>query len=54
MRLPGGNLTSIMEAIQATHHTQAMIHGLGGRLRCLVQLMADIVEQSRLGDFRQR
>ena len=31
-----------------------MIYGLRGRLRFLVQLMADVVKQGGLGDIRQR
>src|SRR5215831_18431852 len=36
------------------HNAQAMIHGLGCGFGFLVELMADVVEQSGLGDLRQR
>ena len=54
MRLAGGNLQPKVEAIQAMHHTQSMIHGSGRGLRFPIELLSDVVEQSRLGDFSQR
>src|SRR5215472_5261884 len=36
------------------HNAQAMIHSLGRGFGFLVELMADVVEQSGLGDLRQR
>jgi hypothetical protein len=54
MRLAGGNLAAIVKTIQAVHHTQAMIHGLRRGLGFAIKLMADVIEQSGLGDFGQK
>ena len=45
---------SVVEAIQATNHGQAMIDGLRRGLGLLIQLMTDIVQQGGLGDPGQR
>ena len=54
MSLAGGNLAAIVEAIQAMHDGQPAIHGCRRRLRLLIELIADIVEQGGFVDFRQR
>ena len=43
-----------MKAQQGTYHREAMIDGLGGRPRMLVQLKPHIVSQGRFIDLRQR
>ena len=53
MRLASGNLAPVMEAIQAMHHAQTMIHSLRRGPRLLLELVTDIVEQSGLGDLRE-
>ena len=53
MGMAAGDLLSEVESIQATNHRQAMIYGLRSGLGLLVQLMADIVQQRGLGDFRK-
>src|ERR1700720_814919 len=37
--------TSGMKPIQRTKHTQAMVDGLGSRLRIFIELITDIIEQ---------
>jgi hypothetical protein len=54
MGLAGGNLTPTVEAIHAMHDSQAMIHGWGRGLRFPVEWMADVFEQSGLGDLGNR
>src|SRR5207302_7766162 len=49
----GGDLLSVMEPIQTTNHSQAMIYGLRRGLRLLVQLMPNIVQQRGLSDLGQ-
>jgi hypothetical protein len=45
MRMAGGNLLPTVEAIQAMHDTQSMIHGFGRGPRFPIELMADVVEK---------
>jgi hypothetical protein len=54
MGLASGNLLSVMEPVQTTNHGQTMIYGLRRGLGILIELVTDVVEQSGLGDFRQR
>ena len=43
-----------MKAIQQAEHTQTMVNGLGSGLRLLAELMADVIDQSRLIDVGNR
>src|SRR6516164_4686398 len=54
MLFAGGNLLTGMKAIAAVHRGQTMIHGLWGWLPILLQLVADIVDDRRLGDGGKR
>ena len=54
MGLASRNLLSVMEPVQTTNHGQTMIYGLWRWLGILIELVTDIVEQSGLGDLRQR
>ena len=50
MGLARRNFLSVVESIQTTNRGQAMIDGLWRRLRLLVQLIPNIVQQSGFGD----
>ena len=54
MRLASRDLAALVEAVQATHGNQPVIHGLRRGRRFAVELMPHVVEQSRFGDFLQR
>ena len=43
-----------MKAIQRAEHTEAMVDGLGSGLRLFVELIADVIEQSRFIHLGQR
>ena len=53
MGLAGGDLAAVVEAIQATHHQEAAIHGGRGRRRLPVELIADVVDETSFVEFRQ-
>ena len=42
-----------MEAIQTAEHAQAMVDGLGSGFGLFIELIADIVEQSRFIHLEQ-
>jgi len=52
--LARGNSSAGVEAVAAVHYVLAMIHGLWRGLRMLLELMADVISEGRIGHLGNR